>query len=186
MRASAAEPQSSSTALLSVYLLGCLRCRLKPELQHLLPGSIATPVFRCGGAFRSLLRHGPHVRNVGTMSPEPCKWSPVGPFLWSAVAEAVQDEGMPLKEHHRRRIHRDPRLLPKPRLPADVWPRPRRKKCMSPDEAKRLFASTLRTKNRQIRDLLADEEQLARFSLPVWKREQDAAEALNVSVGMLR
>src|SRR5262245_13184439 len=39
-----------------------------------------------------------------------------------AVVETVQDEGQLSREHHRRQIYRDPRLLPKPRPPANVWP----------------------------------------------------------------
>src|SRR5262245_11143400 len=42
-----------------------------------------------------------------------------------AVHETVADEGAPLKPHHRRRVLRDPRLLPKPKPPENVWPRPK-------------------------------------------------------------
>lgn len=102
------------------------------------------------------------------------------------VEETVEDEGQPHKEHHRRRTLRDPRLLPKSKPPAIVWPRPKRERVMSADEANRLFAPTLRTRDRRIRDLLPDEEQLARYGLPAWRTEADLAAALGISVGMLR
>jgi retron-type reverse transcriptase len=105
---------------------------------------------------------------------------------FDAVAETVADEGQPLKEHHHRTIARDPRLLPKRKPPDNVWPRPRRRKVMTFEDATRLFGATLRTKNRRIRDLLADEEQLQRYGLPLWKTEQDVADALDVSLGTLR
>ncbi len=100
-----------------------------------------------------------------------------------AVHESVDLTGKPLKEHHLRRGWRDPRLLPKkaPLL------RLRKRPLWIPfQEACRLFSATLRTKNRAIRDLLPDEEQLRRFGLPVWKTESDLAEALGITVGMLR
>lgn len=53
-------------------------------------------------------------------------------------------------------------------------------------EANRLFAGTLRTRNRNLRDLLADEEQLERYGLPIWKTEEDIATALGISVRELR
>lgn len=103
-----------------------------------------------------------------------------------AVRETIQDEGKPLKEGHRRLILRDPRLLPKPQPPADVWPRPKPKRVMQADEANRLFAGTMRTKDRNIRDLLADEEQLERLGLPLWRTERDLADALGLKVRQLR
>jgi RNA-directed DNA polymerase len=102
------------------------------------------------------------------------------------VSEAVQDEGQPLREHHWRLIYRDHRLLPKPKPPPDVWPRPKKKKVMPPDEAGRLFAATMRTRDRRLRDLLPDEDQLRRYGLPLWRTEQDLADALEISVGHLR
>lgn len=103
-----------------------------------------------------------------------------------AVRETIQDEGEPLKDSHLRVIHRDPRLLPKPKPPADVWPRPKKKRVMQAAEANRLFSGTMRTKDRQIRDLLADEEQLERLGLPIWNTEADLAEALGLTVSQLR
>ncbi|QDU39073.1 Reverse transcriptase (RNA-dependent DNA polymerase) [Maioricimonas rarisocia] len=103
-----------------------------------------------------------------------------------AIRETIEDEGKPLRESHRRLIYRDPRLLPKPKPPADVWPRPKRKRVMQVEEASRLFSGTLRTKDRNIRDLLADEEQLERHRLPSWQTESDLADALGLTMGQLR
>jgi RNA-directed DNA polymerase len=102
------------------------------------------------------------------------------------VSELVEDEGQPLRENHRRLIRRDPRLLPKPKLPPNIWPRPKRKKVMQSGDANRLFAGTMRTRDRRIRDLLADDQQLRRYDLPIWRTEQDIAQALDVTVGRLR
>jgi hypothetical protein len=40
----------------------------------------------------------------------------------------------------------------------------------------------LRTRNRNLRDLLTDEEQLKRCGLPIWKTEQELADALGISL----
>ncbi len=97
-----------------------------------------------------------------------------------AATEYVETRG-PLRKHHRRLARRDPRLLPKvARLLR------RRKKVMSGDEARRLFGGTLRTRNRRLRDLTTDEDQLARLSLPPWRTAADVAAALELSVPMLR
>jgi retron-type reverse transcriptase len=50
------------------------------------------------------------------------------------------------------------------------------------EEAERLFAGTLRTRNRNLRDLLADEEQLQRYGSPLWNTEADIAAALGISL----
>ena len=102
-----------------------------------------------------------------------------------AVEEIVDTSGGPLRPEHRRRAIRDPRLLPKPK-PKRVWPRKPKRKLMSAREASRLFAGTLRTRDRRVRDLLCDEEQLARLGLPPWKTEEEVALALGISVGTLR
>ena len=104
----------------------------------------------------------------------------------NAVVEMVADAGQPLKEHHRRKIVRDSRLLPKPRPPQNVWPRPKRKRLMTADEATRLFTATLRSTDRRTNDLLADEEQLRRLQLPLWKTEAELAAALGIAVKTLR
>jgi hypothetical protein len=100
------------------------------------------------------------------------------------VREVVDTSGGPLKEKHHRRALRDPRLLPKPKPLVRL--RRKRRKYLSADEAKRLFGGTLRTRDRRIRDLLPDEEQLARYGLPLWRDEAELASALNVSVNELR
>lgn len=100
----------------------------------------------------------------------------------AAVVETIQVESGPAKPGHRRRIRRDTRLLPKPKAPLSGKP----KKVMTESEADRLFAGTLRTKNRQIRDLLPDLEQLACYGLPAWKTEKELAGALGVTVKEMR
>lgn len=89
--------------------------------------------------------------------------------------EVIDTSGKPLKEGHLRRAWRDKRLLPKSRL----W---KRKQVMSKEEAARLFSGTMRTRNRKLRDLLPDEEQLKRHGLPLWKTEADVAAALGINV----
>lgn len=98
------------------------------------------------------------------------------------TSETIDVSGGLLKPEHRRRAIRDRRLLPKPR-PSGIF---RRKKILERAEADRLFSDTLRTKDRNIRDLLADEEQLARYGLPLWRSEEDIAKALEISVSQLR
>lgn len=94
------------------------------------------------------------------------------------IDESVDLSGGPLKPNHLRRALRDPRLLPKKRRS--------KKKQFTQDQAARLFSQTLRTRNRNIRDLLPDEDQLNRYSLPVWRTEADIAQALELSVKELR
>lgn len=102
------------------------------------------------------------------------------------TAERVDLSGRPLKEGHLRRTLRDKRLLPKRiekrRGPRGKKPAPYYRR----EEAGRLFSGTLRTRDRNIRDLLADEKQLERYGLPMWKDENDLAAALEISVGALR
>lgn len=97
----------------------------------------------------------------------------------SITDEVIDTSGAPLKEGHLRRAWRDPRLLPKPRR----W---KRKKVMTRQEAARLFSSTMRTRDRKLRDLLPDEEQLKRYGLPLWKTEEEVAAALGISLKELR
>jgi hypothetical protein len=99
------------------------------------------------------------------------------------IQETIDTGGGPLKPGHRRRALRDPRLLPKRKPPVRLR---KRKRVFRRDEADRLFAATLRTANRTLRDLLHDEEQLERYGLPVWKTEAEVAAALGISVGELR
>lgn len=89
--------------------------------------------------------------------------------------ERVDTSGGPLKPEHRRKALRDRRLFPKARAPLGKRP-----KVMEWGEAQRLFSDTMRTRNRQIRDLLCDEEQLRRLGLPLWRNEVELALALEV------
>jgi hypothetical protein len=98
----------------------------------------------------------------------------------AATTEFVDTSGAPLKEGHLRRAWRDPRLLPKAR----TLGKPARQ--MSMDEATRLFTGTLRTRDRRLRDLATDEEQLRRYDLPLWKTEADVAAALGIGEKTLR
>jgi RNA-directed DNA polymerase len=98
------------------------------------------------------------------------------------VEERVNVSGGPLKEHHRRLALRDKRLLPKIKSPARQLGFTKKKKVMSVTEAERLFGGTMRTRNRNLRDLLTDEAQLKRHDLPVWKTEEDLANALGISL----
>ena len=99
-----------------------------------------------------------------------------------AIEERIDTSGGPLKEHHRRRALRDRRLLPKAKSPTRVLGLTKKKNVMSVTEAERLFGGTMRTRNRNLRDLLTDEDQLKRFNLPVWKTEGDVANALGISL----
>ena len=99
-----------------------------------------------------------------------------------AVEERVNVSGGPFKEHHHRLALRDKRLLPKVKSPARMIGLTKKKKVMSVVEAERLFGATMRTRNRNLRDLLTDEEQLKRYGLPVWKSEADLANALGISL----
>jgi len=40
----------------------------------------------------------------------------------------------------------------------------------------------MRTRNRSLRDLVTDEDQLNRYGLPLWKTEEDVANALGISL----
>jgi RNA-directed DNA polymerase len=100
------------------------------------------------------------------------------------TTEVVEVDGGPLKPNHRRLALRDKRLLPK-RKKVSAWPS-RRPEVMGMGEATRLFASTLRTKDRKLRDLRPDEDQLARYGLPKWTCEADIASALKISVDRMR
>jgi len=103
------------------------------------------------------------------------------------VTEQIKIGG-PLKPQHRRLALRDTRLLPKP--PPKPYrygdPRPPVIKYFTREDARRLFSSSFRTHNRDIRDLAIDEEQLARYGLPLWKSEADIAVALGISPRVLR
>ncbi|MEZ6090463.1 MAG: reverse transcriptase family protein [Pirellulaceae bacterium] len=95
----------------------------------------------------------------------------------------VLDAG-PLKPGSQRRAIRDRRLLPKPKPTTRIFGR--KKNVLSRDEADRLFSATMRTRDRSIRDLASDTEQLDRYGLPQWLNESDVANALDVTVKQLR
>ena len=100
-----------------------------------------------------------------------------------ATTETIDLSGKPLKTGHLRRALRDPRLLPKKK---SILSSGKKQKLMTHCEATRLFSGTQRTRRRDLRDLLADEDQLARYGLPVWRSEQEVARALGISEGELR
>ena len=100
-----------------------------------------------------------------------------------------------LKPNHRRRALRDPRLVPRAkstRLP--LWlvglfsfrSSARTSGRFEEGEVRRLCSPTMRTQNTVLRDLVADEAQLARHGLPLWRTEDDVAEALGISLKQLR
>jgi retron-type reverse transcriptase len=113
--------------------------------------------------------------------------SPAGQVLEEVdvVEERVNASGGPLKEHHRRLELRDKRLLPKVKSPARQLGLTKRKKVMSATEAGRFFSGTMLTRNRNLHDLIADEAQLNRYELPVWRTEQEVAQALGISLSEL-
>lgn len=130
-----------------------------------------------GNWFKSLFGSAPK-RDVSRLSTQ----SAETPEALNVVEEQIDTSGGPLKEYHRRRALRDRRLLPKAKSPARLLGLAKRKRVMSLDEAERLFGATLRTRNRNLRDLLTDEDQLNRYNLPVWKNEEDVARALGISL----
>ncbi len=99
------------------------------------------------------------------------------------MAEKVK----PLKPKQRRLALRDPRLQPKEKdKRTPWWQRQKRDKVLTEEEANRLFGDTMRTRNREIRDLLPDLTQLKHYGLPPWKTEEELAEALGISLNELR
>lgn len=125
----------------------------------------------------SWFRPGPAVRDVSGLAGSDA----------DVTEEVVDTSGGPLKPDHRRRALRDKRLLPKPKPKYDpyAWPRPKKPKIMNSEEATRLFSDTMRTRDRNVRDLATDEEQLKRYGLPIWKSERDVAAALDLTVSQL-
>jgi RNA-directed DNA polymerase len=101
--------------------------------------------------------------------------------------QQITETGEPLKPHHRRRALRDPRLVPT--LKFENKPggkqRLRKARAFSKAEAARLFSLSQRTRNRNLRDLVADEDQLKRYGLPIWRTEADVAKALGIPLKQL-
>jgi hypothetical protein len=128
---------------------------------------------------KSLFQPKPVVRDVSRMGTEA-----VGQDA-ATRQEIVDTSGQPLKPGHRRRAVRDPRLLPKPRPQTRIWGQKKRK-ILPRDEANRLFSQTLRTRDRNVRDLATDAEQLRRCGLPVCNDEGEWAAALGLTVKQLR
>ena len=99
------------------------------------------------------------------------------PAPLAAAPEAQRDAvPVPLKPQHHRLGVRDERLMPK--LPSGehaVTARRPSKRSFSREEAARLFSATLRSGQRGLRDLATDEQQLARYGLPVWRTESELA-----------
>ena len=100
------------------------------------------------------------------------------------LTEQVDTSGGPLKPQHRRLALRDKRLLPKP--PAPPIRLRKRKPILTGRDAARWFSKTFLTRNRQLRDLVTDAEQLERLGLPAWRNEDDVAQALGLTPGQLR
>jgi hypothetical protein len=126
---------------------------------------------------RRLDRHRPPRRDISRLARDGDEDATGG------LTERIDLSGAPLKEHHLRRGWRDPRLLPKRKR---GWDEPKPPKVMSLDEATRLFSATLRTRNRQLRDLATDADQLERYGLPLWRSEAEVAVALGISEKTLR
>jgi RNA-directed DNA polymerase len=105
----------------------------------------------------------------------------------TVAVETVDTRPVPLKPAHLRLTHRDPRLLPKPPWTPPKFGQPgKRPRLMSADEADRLFSPSMRTRNRNLRDLVTDEAQLERYGLPLWRTEAELAQALGLTVRTLR
>jgi retron-type reverse transcriptase len=79
---------------------------------------------------------------------------------------------------------RDQRLLPKEK--AALGQRSKRAHYFEAQEAPRLFGTTLRTRDRRLRDLATDEAQLGRYRLPIWRSEAELAAALELDLKALR
>src|SRR5436190_13478161 len=121
---------------------------------------------------------GARKRDISRLSPVPDA-SGTGA---DAIEERVDVSGGPLKERHHRRALRDRRMLTKVKSPVRQLGFTKRKTIMSVPEAERFFGGTMRTRNRNLRDLLTDEKQLERLGLPIWKAEEDLAAALGISL----
>lgn len=131
---------------------------------------------------KSLFAPKPIVRNVSRMTADAVGGETI------ARQEIVDTSGQPIKPKSLRRALRDPRLMPKPKpAPSRVWTPPKKRpKILPRSEADRLFSQTLRTRDRAVRDLTADVEQLKRYGLPLWTSEEDVAAALGLTVKQLR
>lgn len=131
---------------------------------------------RRGAIWRTLRWKRRPIRNVAAL----------GDMDDASIAEETIATAGPLKPGHRRLATRDPRLLPKPPIKIErAWPRLEKPRIFSKSEADRLFSATLRTRDRNIRDLAVDVEQLERYGLPIWRSEAELASALGLGLGQL-
>lgn len=87
----------------------------------------------------------------------------------------------PLKPGHKRKVIRDPRLLPKDKKVHYSERTP----VMTRHEAMLLFSDTYRTHDRNLRDLLDDPAQLRRFDLPNFLTLDELAQELGLTPGQL-
>lgn len=132
---------------------------------------------------KSRLAPRPVVRDVSGMTAE---------VVGDAAAtreETIDTTGQPLKPGRLRRALRDPRLLPKAKpKPTSLmaWPRQKRPQVLDRSEADRLFSATMRTRDRNVRELATDPDQIERLGLPVWPTEEELAAALGLTVPALR
>jgi RNA-directed DNA polymerase len=93
----------------------------------------------------------------------------------------------PLKPSQRRLALRDERLAHKHASREHVVTARRpHKQYFTGDEARRLFSTTMRSRDRPLRDLVTDADQLARYGLPVWQTEEALAGALELDRKALR
>jgi hypothetical protein len=130
----------------------------------------------------SVWRIAGHLRSLSLPDAADLPW-PAGDV--SADVADDRREAPRLKPLHQRRVIRDPRMSAASRR-AEQAPAAAASPVLSPQEARRLFAGTLRTRDRRVRDLLTDPEQLTRHGLPAWDTEFDVAGALGLSVSRLR
>ena len=131
---------------------------------------------------KSLLGPQPVVRDISQMTS-----ATVGGDA-ATREEIVDTTGQPLKPGRLRRSIRDPRLLPKPKTKPTTymsWPR-KKPRVLPREEADRLFSETMRTRNRNVRDIATDVEQLQRLGLPAWTDEGELAAALGLTIPALR
>jgi retron-type reverse transcriptase len=120
------------------------------------------------------------VRPAPTAAPADAVAIPAGP---AAAPQPPASAPAALKPLQRRLALRDPRV-PEPAHPEQH--RRRRARVLRGDEARRLFAGTLRTADANLRHLATDEAQLARHGMPVWRSEADLAQALGLTLKTLR
>ena len=111
---------------------------------------------------KSLIAPRPVVRDVSQMTSQA-----VGGDA-ATRKEVVDTTGQPLKPGRLRRSIRDPRLLPKAKPKPTThmaWPR-KKVKVMGREEADRLFSETMRTRDRNVRDLAPTSSSFSALACP--------------------